>query len=291
MIEMGDKFLAMKTDPITLSGDLQSWYLVNVNANDVVTSGAEPRWLLVTALLPEGYREKQAEGLMKDLVEACRELDISLIGGHSEVTKAVSQPTLIGFMVGEGERGTLLTPERVQVGDAIILTKGIAIEGTSIIAREREKDLTRFLKQDRIDRAKHFLFDPGISVVKEAKILSREGARYLHDPTEGGIKAGVYEVGYAAKKGVEVEEKSIHVYPETQEICRIFNLDPYALLASGALLAVIPKEQTATVLERLKKSGIFARKIGKIVEEGYWWVTKEGQRVSLAPSSQDEILK
>lgn len=290
VIEMGEKFFALKTDPITLSGKLQGWYLVHVNANDVVTSGAEPRWLLVTALLPKGYLKKEAEELMRDLVEACRELNISLIGGHSEVTEAVNQPTLIGFMLGEGKRELLLTPEKVEAGDDIILSKGIAIEGTSIIAREREKALARFLAQSTIDRAKNFLFDPGISVVKEAMILSRAGARYLHDPTEGGIKAGVYEVGYAAKKGVEVKEESIHVYPETSEICHIFNLDPYALLASGALLAVIPREKTPSALEKLGKSGILAQKIGKIVEAGYWWVTKEGKKVPLIPSSQDALL-
>jgi len=291
VIEMGDKFLALKTDPITLTGELQGWYLVNVNANDVVTSGAEPRWFLVTALFPKGYAKKKVKELMRGVVEACEELGILLVGGHSEVTEVVSQPTLIGFMVGEGKRESLLTPERVRAGDDIILTKGIAIEGTSIIASEKEGALKELLGEREIERAKKFLFNPGISVVKEAEILSREGAVYLHDPTEGGIKAGVYEMGYATKKGVEIEEGNIHIYPETEKICRIFGIDPYRLLASGALLAVIPTERTSSILEKLKKSGITAQRIGKIVEKGYWWIRRDGRRAFLTPSSQDELLK
>ena len=289
-IERENTYLILKTDPITLTGKEIGWYLVNINANDIVTSGARPLWLLVSVLLPRGTSEKDIEELVKELTNACEKLGISLCGGHTEITSAVNTPLLCGFMVGEVEKDKLLSPEKIEVGDEIVITKGIAIEGTSIIAREKEDELIKVFPKEFIERCKKFLYAPGISVVKEALIVKELGVKALHDPTEGGINTALYELGISGGKGVEVEKEKIPIYEETRILAEHFGLNPFGLIASGALLIVCSPEKTKEILFSLRREGIFAERIGKVIEEGFYYITPQGKE-EIIPSPRDEVIK
>ena len=136
LLDTGPCILAAKTDPITFATDLIGWYAVQINANDIACSAATPRWFLATLMLPPSIIESEIESIFQQILTACSSLGIELVGGHTEVTNAVSQPVVAGFMLGKAERGKYITTSGAKNGDAVVLTKGISLEGSALLARE-----------------------------------------------------------------------------------------------------------------------------------------------------------
>ena len=294
LIDFGDRYLVAKTDPITFATDLIGWYMVQVNANDIAVMGATPRWLMATLLLPEGTSEDRARAIFDQVREACDDLGISLIGGHTEVTHDLSRPIAIGAMLGEGAKDRVVRTSGARPGDAIVVTKGIAIEGTAILARESEDDLLRAGVDEKVVRsAKEYLFSPGISVLKDATVA--RGAvevHSMHDPTEGGLATGLLEVATAAGAGLVVDEARIPVTEECRSICRALGLDPLGLIASGALLATLSPEDAPKLIDALADEGIPACDIGRITppEDGLKLRSAEGVR-DLPTFERDELAR
>ena len=178
LIDFGDSYLVAKTDPITFATDLIGWYMVQVNANDIAVMGGTPRWLMTTLLLPDTTSEDEVEGIFSQVGEACNALNITLIGGHTEITYDLPRPIAVGAMLGEVPKERAVLTSGARPGDSIVLTKAIAVEGTSILAREVANDLlARGVAEETIDRAKELLFSPGISVVNEARIACDNSGR------------------------------------------------------------------------------------------------------------------
>jgi hydrogenase expression/formation protein HypE len=268
VLDMGDRYLVAKTDPITFATDQIGWYAVHVNANDLVTTGAVPLWFLATVLLPEGDSDEAlVEEILRQMHDACGELGVSLVGGHTEITYGLHRPMVIGQMLGEVEKDRLVTSGGAKVGDAIVLTKGIAIEGTALIAREKEAELReRGFSPDFLARAKGYLLDPGISVFREARHACQAfEVHAMHDPTEGGLAMGLRELAQASEVGLMVEEESIEVLPECGRLCEEFGLDPLGTIASGALLLAVSPEDAHRLLEVLASEQIAASVIGRVV--------------------------
>ena len=264
MIDFGDRYLVAKTDPITFATDLIGWYMVNVNANDLAVMGATPKWLLATLLLPEGIRESRVAEIFQQLRDACSEINVALIGGHTEITYGLDRPIAVGAMLGEVDGDKAILSSGVQPGDSLILTKGVPVEGTSILAREAADELTAGgADPDSIEKAAGFLFDPGISVLKDARIVTESGEVHaMHDPTEGGLSGGLYELAAASGVGFDIDANCIPVLPECEQFCRALGLDPLGLIASGSLLASVSPESAAAVLDSLVSEGIDASVIG-----------------------------
>ncbi|UCC65859.1 MAG: hypothetical protein JSV36_22485, partial [Anaerolineae bacterium] len=183
--DFGDRLLVAKTDPITFASDEIGWYAVNVNANDVACMGATPRWFLATLLLPEGRTDDAlVERIFGQIGRACAALGISLAGGHTEITYGLDRPIVVGHMLGEVARDRLVTTSGAQVGDVLLLTKGIAVEATAIIAREKAEELAGRFSAGFLARCQSFLRDPGISVVRDAQAALAAGRVHaMHDPT------------------------------------------------------------------------------------------------------------
>jgi len=279
VIEFGDKLLVAKADPITFATDQIGWYAVNVNANDIAAMGATPRWFLPTLLFPEdGTDEGMVEEIFAQIHQACSALGIEVIGGHSEITFGLDRLIVAGQMLGETSPEELVTTSGAQVGDDVLVTKGIAIEGTSIIAREKSDDLRhRGVPPQLIDKAKRFLSDPGISVVRDAQIAVGAGEVHcMHDPTEGGIATGLREIAEAAQVGLEIEADSIPVFPETRQLCELFDLSPYGLIASGCLLLTCSPHSTACIIAALQTAGIESARIGRVHERDFGLRWKAG---------------
>ena len=272
LLDYGDRVLVAKTDPITFATHHAGWYAVHVNANDVACCGATPRWFLATLLLPETFTENDAEGIFDQILEACASLEVTLVGGHSEVTRGLTRPIIMGCMLGEAEKGKIVTSSGAQDGDSIVVTKGIALEGTALLAQDAADAIARAgVDAGTIARAKELLFYPGISVVKEAlTACSTVPVNSLHDPTEGGLATGLWEVARAAGVGLAVEDGSIPILPECAEICQALGLNPLGLVASGALLITLPPEEVPRLISALEKEGTEAFEIGRITgpEEG-----------------------
>ena len=292
--DFGDRLLVAKTDPITFATDEIGWYAVNVNANDVACMGATPRWFLATLLLPEGRTDDAlVERIFDQIGRACAVLGISLAGGHTEITYGLDRPIVVGHMLGEVARDRLVTTSGAQVGDALLLTKGIAVEATAIIAREKADELAGRFSPGFLARCQSFLHDPGISVVRDARAALAAGRVHaMHDPTEGGLATGLWELAWAADVGLEVMAEALPVLPETARLCEAFDLDPLGAIASGALLMAIPPEDVRSIRRALEDEGIPAFEIGRVVEKAAGVTLLAGEdRRPLPRFARDEIAR
>lgn len=295
VVDMGDRYLVAKSDPITFATDEIGWYAICVNANDLAACGATPKWFLGTLLLPEGRAtRKLVEAIFAQLSEACRSLGISLIGGHTEVTYGLDRPILCGHMLGEAQRESLVTTAGAQVGDVVIVTKGVPVEGTAIIAREKgEELLRRGVPEDAVRKAAGFLHDPGLSVVADSRAARAAGAVHaMHDPTEGGIATGLWELALAASVGLRIEHDAIPVFPLGRRLCDAFGLDPMGTIASGALLVAVPSGDATVIINALRQDGILAARIGEAVpaSDGVLWRCGDAWE-PIPRFDQDEITK
>jgi hydrogenase expression/formation protein HypE len=293
VISFGDKYLVAKTDPITFATDQIGWYGVNVNANDIAAMGGTPRWFLATLLLPEGKTGlKEVEEIFAQISGACEELGILLCGGHTEITYGLGRPILVGQMLGEVEKNKLVSPDKIRVGDEVILTKGIAIEGTALVAREW-KSLRDAFEEEEIRQCRNLLRSPGISVVREARIASEAaGVHAMHDPTEGGLATGLREMADAAGLGMLVEMDQIPILAETALLCRRLKLAPLGLLASGALLIAVGAKDSARVIRALENDGVRALVIAKVWEREKGVKLAIGGKITDLPSfARDEVAR
>ncbi len=293
VIDFGDRYLVAKTDPITFATDEIGWYAVNVNANDIACLGATPRWFIATALLPEGKTDPEmVERIFMQLHSASHELGVSLVGGHTEITHGLDRPIVVGAMFGEVAPDRLIRSDGAQPGDALILTKGICVEGTALLVQEVGARLQEHVPPELLARAADFLHTPGISVVRDAAIVARAGAVHaMHDPTEGGVATGLHEMTAAAHVGAVIEAAALPVYPETQALCTALHLDPLGLIASGSLLAAVAPGDVPAILSALHAEGIAAAVIGQVrAEPGVMLHDAAGER-PLPTFPRDEIAR
>ena len=287
-IDLGSTMLAVKSDPITFVSESPAQYLVDVNANDLACLGATPRWLMVTALLPEGTTEEDVEKHGRELRDACVQRGISLIGGHTEITFGLHRPILVGVLLGEVDADRLLRPGGARPGDRLLLTRAIAIEGTALIARELGEHLRAELDPALVERAANFLADPGISVANEAiALLEAGGVTALHDPTEGGLATGIRELALAAGCGATIDREAVPVLPETSAIAGALGLDPLGMLASGSLLAAAQPD----AVERLVGLGLDVTPIGQLTAGDRFLLRADGGERELPAYDSDETTR
>jgi hydrogenase maturation factor len=294
VLDMGDRYLVAKTDPITFATDEIGWYVVHVNANDVAAMGAIPRWLLLTLLLPEkGADRLGVEEIFSQVHQACQALGIALCGGHTEITYGLDRPIAVGFMLGEAEKADLVQTAGAQVGDHLILTKGIAVEGTAVLALEMGDQLEEKVGAELVARGRRFLKEPGISVVRDAQIVCRAGHPHaMHDPTEGGLATGLWEMAQGSGKGLVVDLARVYRFPETTAFCRALDLDPLGVLASGALLIAASPDEVEPMVRALSDAEIKAWVIGKVVDgPAAVQVDTTDGRIPLSTFERDELLR
>jgi len=286
--------LVAKTDPVTFATDRIGWYAVHVNANDVATTGASPQWFLATILLPEHAADDALiESIFDQVREACGETGAAWVGGHTEVTFGLDRPIVVGTMLGEVAREKLITPAGARAGDALLLTKRIAVEATSILAREKAAELIGKLDLAYVHHARRFLDDPGISVLRDAQVAMRAGRVHaMHDLTEGGLATGLHELALAARVGLEVDAAAVPVYPETRAVCEPFGIDVWGVIASGSMLMAVAPADAEPIVAALRASRVEAFIIGRVAEPGQGVRLYEGEQVRpLRVFDRDEITK
>jgi hydrogenase maturation factor len=268
VIDTGECLSVFKSDPITFATDQIGYYLVQVNANDIATTGARPLWLLVTLLLPERRTTPAlADTVMAQVHEACRDLGIVVIGGHTEITAGLDRPIAIGTMVGEVARERLVSPRGASPGNHVLLTKGVPIETTTLLAREFPARLRGVLTEAEIRAAQNYLFQPGIGVTRDARVAIGAGrVTAMHDPTEGGIVTALWELAEASQRTVQTDVDEIPVPALAWRVCKAFEIDPYASIASGALLITVPAPDAHGTRAALERAGIACADIGVVVD-------------------------
>ena len=250
--------LVVSSDPISLAASQVGTLGVHVACNDVAASGADPRWLTVVLMLPEPD-EAVLESITRDLDEAAADLDATIVGGHTEYVDALERPLVSLTAMGIGE---FVSTSGAEPGDRVLLTKAAAIEGTAILAADFGDELG--IASEVLERAEAYLSE--LSVVPDARVL-REYATAMHDPTEGGIAAGLYELAHASGVRLEADREAIPIRAETRRLCDAAGVDPLRIFGSGALLATIPEVDVDAALADLEQAGLEAAEIG-VVREG-----------------------
>jgi hydrogenase maturation factor len=289
-----DRYWVVTSDPITFATEEIGYYGVVVNLNDIATMGAIPKWFSATLLFPEGSDLKDIERVFRQIRDACHRFKISLVGGHTEITPGIKKMILSGHMIGEVKKDKLVTTGGARPGDLLLLVKGVCIEGTSIMAREKEAVLLkRGISSSVIRKAKRFIFDPGIEVLRPSRIACGVSSVHaMHDPTEGGLINGMIEMAWASDTEIEVDLEKVLIYKESRILCREFGMDPLGTIASGALLLAVPPSDLLPLQKVFRKNSIPLGVIGK-AKKGPARVLRVDRkgRKELEPLPRDEILK
>jgi len=294
IVSISSKLLVAKTDPITFVTEDIGWYVVNVNANDILTRGAIPRWFMATILLPEGKTtEDMVEKIFSQISSACEDLNVAVIGGHTEVTVGLDRPIVVGCMLGEVEGDRIISTANAKEGDFIVITKGIAIEGTAIIAKEKQEELIeKGYDISFLERCKNFLYDPGISVYREVMLGKTVDIHAMHDPTEGGLSMGIYEVCKASNTGALIYESEIPIFEETLILSKEYGINPLSLITSGTLIIVLPREEAEKLLKIYEDNNVEAKIIGEIKPKDFGIKIHSKYRLKdLEAKEDDEIIK
>ena len=282
-----DLAVVLSSDPVTLSVDEIGSSAIMAACNDVACSGAIPAGVTVTLLLPTDFNEDELKRLMKDLDEACRECEVDIINGHTEVTRAVKQPIVVVTAMGTVKKDKILSSGNVKPGMDIVATKWVGLEGTAILAREKEEELRTRYAQPFIDNAK--VFRQMMSILPEAAVATLSGASAMHDVSEGGVFGALWELAESAGVGLEIDLKKIPIRQETIEICEFFDLNPYKLLSGGCLL-IATEDGNGLVME-LEKAEIPAVIIGKATDNNDRVLINEDERRFLETTQTDELYR
>jgi len=266
VIKVGDQVIIAATDPITGSVEDVGWLAVHVNANDIATFGVSPRWFLTSIILPPGFTTDQLGKIMNQIDMAAKELDIAVTGGHSEVSESVSQPIVIGFMMGIAPTDKYVTSSGAKPGDALIVTKTVGIEGTSILASEGGLYLSEKISEEIVKQGQQLR--NSISVVKDGVTAFQTGFIHaMHDPTEGGLANGVHELCDASGVGFNLEYDQIPLNEATKQICEHLQINPLELISSGSMLISCEGRHAAHIMQELSAVGIDAAIIGTLVAD------------------------
>lgn len=282
-LNLGENICLLSTDPITGAVADIGKLAVNINTNDIASSGGEPIGLMVTALLPASITEEEISHIITDLYKEAEKVNVAILGGHTEITDAVNKPVLSCTVVGKTNK--LIPSGGAKIGDSVIMTKYAAMEGTSIFASDK-RDKLKGIDSSIIEKAKNL--GNSLSVIAEGRIGSELGANAMHDVTEGGILGACWEIADCSGVGIEVYEDKIPILEETKIICNKLGVDYLRLISSGSMLIVCSNGDE--MLSALEKAGIVASIIGKIVEEGKWFISN-GEKTVLDEPTSDELYK
>jgi hydrogenase expression/formation protein HypE len=293
IISMENRNLVVSSDPITFTSTNIGWYSVHINANDIATRGAKPLWFLATILAPPNTHESSITNVISEIKKTCNSLNIELVGGHTEITESVTNLIVSGTMLGETINNSILRSSNINAGDSILLTKHIGIEGTGVLAHEFENTLMNAgMDKTLIDRAQNFIFEPGLSVIKEALYsMDNFEIKCMHDPTEGGLSAALVELSEATNKQFIIEEKSIPISTITTKICDLLNINPLGILSSGCLLIFCKNSDAEDLKKDLETNNIPTSIIGKVVEGNGVKLIQNGIAKPIPEFERDEIAK
>lgn len=293
VIDAGDYYIVISQDPITFTEKEIGYYAVMVNINDILCMGAKPEFFLFTLLVPKGLSSEKISEIFKEVAKECRKYQISVIGGHTEITPELKRIIISGTMMGFREKIKGLFPKKVNKGDYLLCVKEVPIEGISIIAKEKEEELEKIVNKKLLKKFKNYHKKPGICVINEGfLLLQNENVLALHDPTEGGILNGIYEFCEFLNLGIIVFEEKIPVIKDGEVIFNYFGIDPLKTISSGALLVAVKREGIEDVINLLKSRKIVFSVIGEFKDSKYgkWMIGKNSKKIKIF-SCQDEISK
>ena len=264
VIDFGDCEGIFSTDPITGASKNAGKLAVHINCNDIASSGGEPIGILVTILAPTSSSLEEINKVMNEIDEETAKIGIEIIGGHTEVTSAVNKMVISITVIGKNLKGKSIKTAGAKLGDDIIVTKALGLEGTYILINDYEERIQKVLSKEEIEFGKSLINK--ISVLEEGKIGGKFGVNSMHDITEGGLLGGLFEVAMASNKGFKIFKDKIPMFDITKKVCKEFKIDPLRLISSGSML--ITTKNGEELIKQLKEKGIDASIIGTVCENG-----------------------
>ncbi len=290
VMDFGEYDCIVSTDPITATPNEIGKLAVYISCNDIASNGIEPFALTMSVLLPEGTCEKEVELIMKQAGEAAMDLEVEIVGGHTEITTAVVRPVIVSTVFGKSLRGESQTCDLMSEGDLICVTKDLALEGTAIIVGDHEDIMREVLSEDEIKQAKTFM--DSISVVKDGVLAGSIGTHGMHDVTEGGILGAVWEMCMNSKLGARIYESRIPLTDITKKVMKYLDVDPLKMISSGSMVMAISKDKEEDMKVAFKDVGINFNVIGEIVNEGEGITLESADGISpVLPPQSDEIYR
>jgi len=250
------------TDPITLTGSDVGAHAVVINANDVAVMGARPRWFLAVILLAPGSSEDDVTALFAGIRAALARVGASLVGGHTEVSAVVNQSIVVGQMIGWCPRGAEVRTSGMQAGDSVLQIGRAPVEGAAVLAGAFRAEVHEPIDAELLRAAAAAVHDPGISVVAPALHAAELGANALHDPTEGGLSAGLHELAEASGLAIQLGGEAVLWFEPGRALAAAMGADPWGTLASGALLAAFAPARTGPARTALEAAGYPVAVIG-----------------------------
>ena len=291
VVNFGEEYnCVMSTDPITAAATDIGRLAIHITCNDIASNGVQPVGIMLAVMLPYGTTEEDVAMIMEQAGETAEKLQVEIIGGHTEITNAVVKPVIVSTAIGRAPVDSTNSADNMQVGDHILITKRVGIEGAGIIASDLEDQLKDVLTEEELAQAKSFLSE--VSVVKEGIIAGEIGTNGMHDVTEGGVLGAVYEMAVIANHGVEIHKDKIPVDQVTLKIADKFNIDYMRLISSGCMLIVAAEDKKDEIMEKISAAGINVSDIGIITEkEKGLKLIVDGQVKEIAPPAGDELYK
>lgn len=288
IIDFGDNYCVVSTDPITGATKNLGKLAVYVSLNDAATKGAEAVAILITLLCPEGTSIDIIENIMKDISDTAKEEKVEIIGGHTEITDAVNRVIVNATVLAKLNKKYLPDYSQIREGDKIIVTKWLGMEGTNILVNELGDKAFKILNEDEVIHSKKLINN--ISVTKEGAIGIKNGALYMHDITEGGLFGALWEASIATSKGLLAYENKCPLLDVTKKLCDWFDINPYKLISSGSMLMIVPRNKFDILLSKLNEENIFASCIGEVVDRGVFFVNN-GIKEPIESPKSDELYK
>jgi hydrogenase expression/formation protein HypE len=290
VVDFGEYECVMSTDPITAAIHDIGRLAIHITCNDIASNGIQPLGIMLAVLLPPGTTRAEIEHMMEQAGEASSQLGVEIIGGHTEITAAVNSPVIVSTAIGRGFLGQSQGSETMKTGDYLLMTKEAGIEGTGILAKDRQNLLSSVLTVEELEEAKGLLDQ--VSVLKEGVLAGKIGTHGMHDITEGGVLGAVWELCHRQGLGAEIQKAAVPVRPVTEKICHYFNIDPLRLISSGCMLIAADEHQKDAIQKACREEGILLSIIGRVVEpERGICLLDQGISTEVQPPESDELYK
>ena len=290
VIDFGENECIMSTDPITSAVSDIGRLSIHITCNDIASNGVQPLGIMLAVMLPEGTTEEDVAYIMGQAAETAAELNVEIIGGHTEITPAVKQPVIVSTAIGKALSGSSQSGDDMVPGDHIMMTKAVGLEGSGIIACDYGQELKDVMTEAEIETAKSFL--DRVSVVKEGVAAGSVGTHGMHDITEGGILGAVWEMCQISGNGAEIWKDKIPAEPETLKICDRFDINPLRLISSGSMVIIVPADKKEEMLSAMDAAGVPCSIIGVVKDKAAGVkMSDNGALEEIDPPYADEIYK
>jgi hydrogenase expression/formation protein HypE len=285
-VDFGEEVLIISTDPITGTASEVGKLAVNINLNDIASNGVVPFGLMLTILAPVGTSLEEIEMVIAQAAKEAEKNEVEIIGGHTEITDAVNRIVVSAVAIGKQPKSELIRTSNIAIDDVILMTKSVGLEGTGIIAFEKESELVEAFGVGAVIDAKALL--EMTSVVKEGVLAGKFDVHAMHDITEGGLLGAVWELCDAANLGCIIDTSAIPIESITAQICDYYEIDPLRLISSGSLLIIASEVTAELVMKKLGVEGVNAQIIGKIVDD-VCLIDDEGELFEITPPEGDAL--